>query len=107
MIDINSKDYKYLKFLSNVAAEQKSDERCRMAALIVYKNMPVAIGKNQRKSHPIQARYSMTHHHIWLHAEIAALIKATKELSAEELNKCTLYVSRVLKDNSWAISKPC
>lgn len=107
MMDIKSKDYKYLKFLSAYASEQKSEARCRLAALIVHKNMPISMGKNQMKSHPVQARFSMTHHHIFLHAEIAAIIKAAKELDSEVLNKCTLYVCRVLKDGSWALAKPC
>lgn len=107
MIDIQSKDFKYLKFLKGVATDNKTEARCRLAALLVHKNVPIALGKNQLKSHPLQAKFGMNEHSIYLHAEIDALIKGVKELNSEQLNKSTLYVARVLRDGTTGLAKPC
>ncbi len=74
MIDTTSKDYKFLKFLSNAALEYASVSRSRVAALVVYKNMPIALGRNSKKSHPAMLQFGRTCNHIFLHAEIAAII---------------------------------
>jgi len=107
MIDTQSKDFKYLSFLSSVAIENTTSARCKMSAMLVHKGVPVALGKNQLKSHPLQAKFSMNEHSIFLHAEIDAIAKALKQLNHKELSECTLYVCRVLKDGTRAIAKPC
>lgn len=107
MIDAGSKDFKYLHFLKGVASENRTEARCRLAAMLVHRNVPVALGTNKLKSHPLQAKFGMNEHSIYLHAEIDALIKAVKELTAEQLNKSTLYVARVLKNGNTGMAKPC
>ena len=101
------KHKKYLKFLANQAIDQEEVGRAKVAALIVYKNMPIALGKNSLKSHPIQAMFGRNSDAVYLHAEIDAIIKALKEISLEELKKSTLYISRILRDGTCGLSRPC
>lgn len=75
-----------------------------MAALIVdRRGKIIAQGINQRKSHPLQAKFSNHPESIYLHAEIAALVDAR----SENLTGATMYVARVLKDGTPALAKPC
>lgn len=86
----------------------------RHAAVVTYKNNPVAYGTNKLKSHPIQAKYATNPEAIFLHAEIDAIIQATRVLTPEEFHSTntSLLVLRV-KFNptktkmSLAMSKPC
>jgi tRNA(Arg) A34 adenosine deaminase TadA len=103
----NDRNTKFIKFLATEAKDQEGASRCRVAALLVHKNIPVAIGRNSMKSHPIMTRFGRTEHHLFLHAEIEAIIKASKELTSSELSKCTLYVCRVLADGNCAMARPC
>lgn len=98
---------RYLKFLTQEAKEQPAASRCRLCAMIVYKNTPISLGRNQMKSHPAMLDFGRTHHHLYLHAEIDAILKAAKELTPAELSKSTLYVARVMADGSCGESKPC
>lgn len=75
-----------------------------MAALIVNKRgRIIAQGINQRKSHPLQAKFSRFPGWSYLHAEIAALVDAR----GEDLSDATMYIARVLKDGTPALAKPC
>lgn len=104
---MTKKVQRYLRFLAQEAKEQAAASRCRLCAMIVYKNMPISLGKNQMKSHPAMLDFGRTEHHIYLHAEIDAILKATKELTPAELAKSTLYVVRVLANGQHAEAKPC
>ena len=56
------------------------------------------------KTHPFQAHYAdKTNHkeHIYLHAEIAALIRNKSDGAAK------IYVARIYRDGSLAYAKPC
>jgi deoxycytidylate deaminase len=63
----------------------------------------ISAGVNQRKSHPYQAEMAKRHgdeKKIWLHAEIAAIIKCRQQPH-------TVYVARVGKKNITRLAKPC
>lgn len=79
----------------------------RMAAGIVYKGHLVATGVNGYKSHPIMLNGDYREGQIFLHAETDAIVRATRVLTPKELAKSSLYVVRVLKDDSEALAKPC
>ena len=102
-----NKTERYLRFLAQEAREHTGASRCRLCAMVVYKNTPISIGRNQMKSHPIMAEYGRTEHHIFLHAEIDALLKASRELSPKELKRSSLYVCRVFADGTMTTAKPC
>ena len=57
------------------------------------------------KTHPLQAKYANLNderHHVFLHAEIAALVKNRSEEKASKI-----YVARLLKNGEYALAKPC
>lgn len=57
-------------------------------------------GWNSRITHPIQARYARNPFSIYLHAEIAAMIRAKWKADR-------IVIVRILADGSWAMARPC
>lgn len=76
----------------------------KLACIITDKQGKLmSVGWNSSKTHPIQARYAAkTGHHtkIYLHAEIAAIIKSKGR-------GWSMYIVRVTKNGNWANSRPC
>ncbi len=70
----------------------------RLGALITQKKRHVSTGRNSRKTHARTVR----DYNYWgpTHAEASAILKAKGEGD-------TLYVVRIKKDGSLAMSKPC
>lgn len=68
------------------------DIRASVVASLVNKKGIVSFGFNQKKSHPLQAKYSKNEHAIFLHAEIDAIRKGLRK--DENLTKCDLYIMR-------------
>jgi tRNA(Arg) A34 adenosine deaminase TadA len=101
-----------LHTLTKVAAANPG-LREKFAAAVVYRNRIVSIGMNSMKSHPMQAKYSKNEHAIFLHAEVAAIKNALREIDVDDLSKCELYIARVKKEKPfsnkfvWGLSKPC
>lgn len=86
-------------------AEFEDDSRYKVLAIIVdKKGNVISQGINSfKKTHPVQAHYCQRcnkEHNIFLHAEIAALVKCRKDPYA-------IYVMRFLKDGKLALAKPC
>jgi len=86
-------------------------QSARLAAGLVYKNHLIAVGINQRKSHPLQAKYSKNESSIFLHAEISCLVSA-QGLAKEYFPKSIMYISRAKYDldkqgDIKALAKPC
>jgi deoxycytidylate deaminase len=77
-----------------------SKSRFRLGAVLVYKNSIVAVGTNSYKTHPLMAERTA-----WpfLHAEQHAIIRA----GVDNCEGLDLYIARVLKNNTLALSKPC
>lgn len=103
---------KMLQTLSKIAEDVPIAGRARIAAAIVYKNEIVSIGTNQRKSHPLQAKFSRHYQAIHIHAEIDAIARAVKRIDARRLAQSTLYVARAKLDSTggnwmWGLAKPC
>lgn len=82
----------------------QSDMHKRMACIIADKRgRPISMGVNKRKTHPTQMHYAKRAKFpskVFLHAEIAALVKCREKGH-------TLYVGRILKDGSAALARPC
>jgi len=99
--------------LMSTAKEIEEPVRCfRLAAGVIYRNILVSVGVNSYKTDPFQARFGTTVHAIHLHAEVAAIKNALRNLSVDELHKATLIVVRVKKrehDKLYeaTIAKPC
>lgn len=78
----------------------KSPSKVKIACVIALKNKVISYGyNNMNKTHPMSKAYGNT-----LHAEISALSKAK---SKKNLNKCTVYIYRQLKNGKEAMSRPC
>ena len=101
-----------LHTLAKVAAANPG-LREKFEAAVVYRNRIVSVGINSMKSHPLQAKYSKNEHAIFLHAEVAAIKNALREMDVDDLSKCELYIARVKKEKPftkkfvWGLSKPC
>lgn len=94
-------------------AEANDTSNIKFAAAIVRGNKIISVGFNHNKSHPLQAKFCKNEHAIFLHAEVAAIKNALREIHVEELSKCDLYISRVKKPESfskkfiWGLARPC
>ena len=79
----------------------------------MWRNKIIAIGTNQKKSHPFQKKYAPNEDAIYLHAEVAAIKNALRHIDEKVLAKSTLYICRIKRTGdknspfTWGISKPC
>ena len=99
--------------LQKVAAANPYDN-AKVAAAVVRNNKIIAIGINSKKSHPLAARFGKNEQAIFLHAEVAAIKNALREVdNVEDLEKMEMYICRVKKPRPfskkwvWGIAKPC
>jgi len=107
---------KILNLLSLMAEDvdvSQTSNRARLAAAVVYRNRIIAVGTNQKKSHPFQKKYASNEDAIYLHAEVSAIKNALRHIDEKMLAKSTLYVCRIKRTGArnssftWGISKPC
>ena len=104
---------KHIPTLLSIAEDIEEPVRCyRLAAGIIYKNTLVSVGVNSYKTDPFQAKYSKNEKAIHLHAEVAAIKNALRQLSVDDIQKATLVVVRVKRKTnkepySPAMAKPC
>ena len=102
-----------METLTKVAESNDEYPRARLAAAIVRGNKIISIGRNRKKSDPLQAKFSKNNEAIFLHAEIHAIKNALREIRVDELQDTSLYICRVKQPNTytdpfvWAMSKPC
>lgn len=104
---------KEILFTLQKVASANPSYNAKVAAAIVRNNKIVAIGINSMKSHPMAARFSKNDQAIFLHAEVAAIKNALREVEVEDLEKMELYICRVKKPKPfskkwvWGLAKPC
>lgn len=85
----------------------------KMAAAVVRRGKIVSIGINSMKSHPMAAKFGKNEHAIFLHAEVAAIKNALREIEVDDLSKCDIYIVRVKKEKPftkkyvYGLAKPC
>jgi deoxycytidylate deaminase len=107
------KHSKYINILSKIASDLSPVKSARLAACIVLHNDIISFGVNEMKSHPFQAKYGKNKDAVFLHAETSAIKNALKYISVAELERCTLYISRVKFDDAgktkliFGTAKPC
>lgn len=87
-----------LKQLRVIAEDVEPVKTARIAAAITIGNEIISIGVNQKKTHPLQARFTRHHSAIYQHAEISAIHNALRRVKADELSRATLYVVRRRKN---------
>lgn len=99
-------DAQLLEIAIEVAKKNPIVALPKMAAILrVYEPHYYLYGYNQLKSHPLQAKFGRNDRAIYLHAEIDAIVKATR--LGYWLEDATMYIARVLKDGTPALAKPC
>ena len=81
-----------------------SPSKKKVGAVLLNKNKVVVTATNlETKSHPLQAKFAERvglHQKIYLHAEIAALVKCREECD-------TIVVARVNPQNKLRMARPC
>lgn len=101
-----------LHTLAKVAAANPA-QREKLAAAVVCRNRIISIGINSMKSHPMAAKYGKNEHAVYLHAEVAAIKNALREIDVDDFSKCDIYITRVKKEAPftkkfvWGLAKPC
>ena len=84
---------------------RKSRMRHRVGAVVVNKKgKVVSSASNVMKSHPVQAMYAKKvnkEESIYLHAEIAAMLRCYRE------DAHSIYVARLLRTGDLGLAKPC
>lgn len=98
--------------LFTLAQDHDDGVKTSVVAAIVNRKTIVSFGFNQRKTHPLQAKYAKNEHAIFLHAEIDAIRKAMKR--GADLTKCDLYIMRTKHTGpkpgdpiTTAMARPC
>lgn len=87
-----------------ISVAKDSPSKKKVGAVLLNRNRVVCTATNlEDKSHPIQARFAQRVglcEKIYLHAEIAALVKCREECD-------TIIVARVNPSNKLRMAKPC
>jgi tRNA(Arg) A34 adenosine deaminase TadA len=87
-----------------IEVAKSSLSKKKVGSVLLYKNKVIATATNlERKSHPLQAKLAEKvglKEKIYLHSEIAALVKCREECDA-------IVVARVNNQNKLRNSKPC
>lgn len=101
-----------LNTLEKIAAANPNPTE-KLAAAIVWRNRIISVGLNSMKTHPLQAKYGRNKHSVFLHAEIAAIKNALREIDVDDFTKCEIYIVRVKKERPFSkkyvrgLAKPC
>jgi deoxycytidylate deaminase len=83
-----------------ISMARKSVSKFRLGAVLAKRKRIISAGfNNMRKTHP----FHKDEYSLGLHAEIHACIG----VSADELEGSSIYVARLLRDDSLALAKPC
>lgn len=99
---------KILAKLFEIAKKTQRVGGSRVCAAVTKRGKIISIAVNQYRTHPKQ-KHACNPERIYLHAEIAAIVQATRQLG-DDLSECILWVARAKMSNgAWVMgnSKPC
>lgn len=110
-----------LSLLGMIAEEvvPVSNRAARLAAMVLYRNRPIAIGTNSWKSHPLAKYYGTSTESNCIHAEVNAIKKAVQKVGKEKIVGCSLMVVRIKNEYNpnrkgggshslvYGLAKPC
>lgn len=110
-MNISKRDYKFFE-VAAAAAATSHHKKAQIGAVIVSNKHILSVGVNQHtKTHPMQKQYNVHRYGIkndtlshCTHAEIDAISKAK---NTKMLKQSRIYVSRVKKDGSLGMCRPC
>lgn len=103
-------EFKEIKVLETLRAHCRNSTpvaKSKHAAAVVFKGKIIALATNSYKSHPAMLKYGTNEHRIFLHAEVAVLLRVIKKYGSKILKYCKLYVGRFNQKNKAKLSKPC
>jgi len=104
------------KLLTRLAIDSPgvANGRVRMAAGLVYRRQIIAMGVNQMKTHPwMMEENGYRPGQMFIHAEIDAIRNALRNVTVDQLSKCSLHIVRVKRPHigakTWihGLAKPC
>lgn len=98
-----------IKYAKTNPIKSKGRTSISRFAAVLTNGWNTYIGFNTYRTHPLQARFAVKTGYpekIHCHAEIAAIAKGTKDRNWN-LDDYTLYVARVLADDTPALARPC
>jgi tRNA(Arg) A34 adenosine deaminase TadA len=110
---MQARDHRIMQFMRRQAIDGERAYSTKIAAAIAIKGQIISTGRNQRRTHPLAARFSKHEEAIYLHAETAAIANALNHVHKDELRRSTLYVHRVKHPHArtaeWCdgLAKPC
>lgn len=97
--------------LANTSSFVKINGRIIKVGSSIYKgNRFISRAVNENKTHTAVVRYNDVlpfTKEPFLHAEMSALIKASKIIDEREFKDCTLYVARKLNCGGYGLARPC
>jgi tRNA(Arg) A34 adenosine deaminase TadA len=96
--------------LIEIAKNVKPIQSARIVAGIYRRGKLLSVGFNQRKSHPMQAKWASRPERIFLHAEIDAIRNYLHRFTIDSLESCDMVVVRVKRMGPRWVSgcaKPC
>lgn len=94
-----------LTIATRIALNNPIQKLPRMGAVLVSKRGIYHGGQNSYKTHPLAKKFGRNDKSICLHAEVDAILSCLRNGDTPEGGK--LYVSRVRKDGTPALAKPC
>lgn len=95
-----TRDEKFIRYAKKIAI--KSEHHFQMGAIITIGNRILSVGKNKYKTHTKQFNQYTGCEANSIHAELDAILSCDNVPA-----KATIYVSRVLRDGSCGMAKPC
>ena len=95
----------YMNLAIKCAKANKIQKLPKLAAVLVTKNKTVFIGFNRYKTHPLQKKFSRNSSSLCLHAEMDAIVQASR--AKVDIEGGAIYVARVNKKMQPALAKPC
>jgi tRNA(Arg) A34 adenosine deaminase TadA len=110
---LQARDIRILEHLQTLARDVAPVKTARIAAAVAIKGTILSLGNNQLKSHPFHRNYGKNEESLFWHAETHAIHNFIRRHNADDLQKATLYVTRMKRlsehsrDFGLGIAKPC
>lgn len=98
---------RFIRLAYNVSQEADSNCSFLLGAVIVLGSRVISTGACTTKTHPRNPKTKATTLKDQLCAEIVAILRAIKILSAAKIKDCNIYVTRRRKNGTKALAKPC
>lgn len=100
--------------LAKQVAEQSHFKKIHIGCVITYKNLPIALGYNSHKTHPLQKKYNRYRTNREGIGEITpkrhAEINALSKIKREDVNpeKMVAYIYRIkIEEPYYGLARPC